>query len=65
MRGKDQGSEGVFSYVCLETRIPVDHPLRPIREIVNEALRKLSPAFCRLYTREGRPGLLPVPRTPS
>jgi transposase len=59
MRGKDQRSEVFFSYVCLETRIPVDHPLRPIREIVDEALRKLSPAFSRLYAREGRPSIPP------
>ena len=59
MRGKDHRSEGFFSYVRLETRIPADHPLRPIREIVDEALRKLSPAFSRLYAREGRPSIPP------
>jgi len=59
MRGKDQPSEDFFSYVRLETRIPLDHPLRPIREIADEALRKLSPAFTRLYAREGRPSIPP------
>src|SRR6266513_3840340 len=59
MRGKDQRSEGFFSYVRMETRIPADHPLRSIREIVDEALRKLSPAFSRLYAREGRPSIPP------
>jgi transposase len=59
MRGKDQRSEVLFSYVSLEMRIPADHPLRPIREIVDEALRKLSPAFSRLYAREGRPSIPP------
>jgi transposase len=59
MRGKDQRSEVLFSYVSLETRIPADHPLRAIREIVNEALHKLSPAFSRLYAREGRPSIPP------
>jgi transposase len=59
MRGKDQRPEVLFSYVSLETRIPADHPLRPIREIVEEALRKLSPAFTRLYAREGRPSIPP------
>jgi transposase len=59
MRGKDQRSERFFSYVRLETRIPADHPLRPIREIVDEALRKLSSAFTRLYAREGRPSIPP------
>src|ERR1700686_2085643 len=59
MRGKDQRPEVLFSYVSLETRIPADHPLRPIREIVDEALRKLWPAFSRLYAREGRPSIPP------
>jgi hypothetical protein len=35
------------------------HPLRPIRDIVDEALRNPSPAFGRLYTREGRPSIPP------
>ena len=59
MRGKDQRSEVFFSYVSLERRIPADHPLRPIREIVDEALTKLSPVFNRLYAREGRPSIPP------
>jgi transposase len=59
MRGKDQRSEVLFSYISLETRIPADHPLRATREIVNEALHKLSPAFHRLYAREGRPSIPP------
>src|SRR3954467_3004991 len=59
MRGKDQRAEVLFSYVSVETRIPADHPLRAIREIVDEALRKLSPAFSRLYAREGRPSIPP------
>jgi hypothetical protein len=48
MRRDDERSEGFFSYVRLETRIPTDHPLRAIRELVNRALLELSPAFHRL-----------------
>jgi transposase len=59
MRGKDQRAEILFSYISLETRIPADHPLRAIRGITDEALRKLSPAFSRLYAREGRPSIPP------
>src|ERR1700737_3621657 len=59
MRGKDQRADVLFSYISLETRIPADHPLRAVREIVDEALRKLSPAFSRLYAREGRPSIPP------
>jgi transposase len=45
--------------VRLETRIPADHPLRAIRELVDRALVELSPAFDRLYEREGRPLISP------
>jgi transposase len=59
MRGKDQQSDALFSYIHLETRIPADHPLRPIRKLVDEALLELSPAFSKLYAREGRPSIPP------
>jgi transposase len=59
MRGEDERSEGFFSYVRLETRIPADHPLRAIRELVDAALPGLSRAFDRLYAREGRPSIPP------
>jgi transposase len=59
MRGKDQQSDNLFSYIRLETRIPADHPLRPIRKLVDEALLKLSPALSKLYAREGRPSIPP------
>jgi hypothetical protein len=59
MRGDDERSEGFFSYVRLETRIAADHPLRSIRELVDRALRELSPAFDRVYAREGRPSIPP------
>ena len=59
MRGEDQRSEGFFSYVRLEARIPSDHPLRAIRELVDAALRELSRAFDRLYAGAGRPSIPP------
>ena len=59
MRGEDQRSEGFFSYVRLETRIPADHPLRAIRELVDAALAELSRAFDKLYSRDGRPSIPP------
>jgi len=42
MRGEDQRSEVLFSYVRLESRIPADHPLRAIRTLIDEALNGLS-----------------------
>lgn len=59
MRGEDQRSEEFFSYVPLERRIPADHPLRSIRELVDAALAALSPDFEKLYSRDGRPSIPP------
>ena len=59
MRGTDERSGSLFSYVDLEGRIRRDHPLRAIREIANAALSDLSPAFSKLYTDLGRPGIAP------
>src|SRR5579864_3092327 len=61
MCGEDRRSKGLFSYVRLETRIPADHPLRQIRELIDAALQPLSRAFDRLYARDGRP-LIPPER---
>ena len=59
MRGEDQRSGGLFSYVDLEARVPADHPLRPIRTIVDEALSALSGEFAPLYSHLGRPWIPP------
>ena len=59
MRGEDRDSGSLFSYVSCEARVPVDHPLRAIRAIVDEALEVLSPAFEELYSKIGRPSIAP------
>jgi transposase len=59
MRGSDEGSGSLFSYVDLEARIRGDHPLRAIREIANAVLSDLSRDFSMLYTDFGRPGVAP------
>jgi transposase len=59
MRGTDGRSDQLFSYVSCEARVPADHPLRPIRSIVDEALEVLSPEFEALYARVGRPSIAP------
>ena len=59
MRGWDAKSEGLFSYVSCEARVPSDHPLRPIRKIVDEALMVLSAEFEKLYAKFGRPSIAP------
>lgn len=59
MRGSDERSGFLFSYVDLEARVRGDHPLRTIREIANAALGDLSGAFTALYTDFGRPSIAP------
>ena len=59
MRGDDERTDGMFSYVRPEQRVPADHPLRPIREIVDRALEALSARFEALYSRTGRPSIPP------
>jgi transposase len=59
MRGGDAKTEALFSYVSCERRVPVDHPLRPIRKIVDETLVMLSPEFEKLYAKLGRPSIAP------
>jgi transposase len=59
MRGTDERSGELFSYVDLEARVRRDHPLRAIRSIANQALETLSKEFAALYAREGRPSIPP------
>lgn len=59
MRGADEQSGAMFSYISLEDRVPQDHPLRTIRRITDRALARLSPRFGRLYVNFGRPSIPP------
>jgi transposase len=59
MRGSDATTGSLFSYVDVESRIPARHPLRMIREIVNEALAALDPEFAKLYGAGGRSSIAP------
>ena len=59
MRGTDETSGSLFSYIDLEDRIPVNHPLRKIRRAVNDALASLDAEFEALYVDFGRPSIAP------
>ena len=59
MRGSDERSGSLFSYVDLEERIPARHPLRKVLAIVNAALALLDAEFARLYAADGRPSIAP------
>ena len=59
MRGDDRNDAGLYSYVSPEQRVPKDHPLRPVRQMVDKVLAELSPQFETLYSRVGRPSIPP------
>jgi transposase len=59
MRGEDERSGSLFSYVDLEARVGQSHPLRAIRALVNEALAVLVSDFSALYSPIGRPSIPP------
>lgn len=59
MRGADIQQSTMFSYLSPEQRVPEDHPLRPIRKMVDEALQKLSPQFDEMYSWTGRASIPP------
>jgi len=59
VRGGDNRTGELFSYVDLEARVRRDHPLRAIRTIVNEALSALEREFAALYSPIGRPSIPP------
>jgi len=59
MRGDNQEQDRMFSYTSPAQRVPMDHPLRCIKEISNRALKELSPEFSRMYSPTGRPSIPP------
>ena len=59
MRGSDERTGELFSYVDIEERVPRSHPLRLIRRIVNEVLSELDGEFAKLYADDGRPSIAP------
>ena len=59
MRGQDYQQSAMYSYLSPEQRVPVDHPLRPIRKMTDEALKGLSRKFSSMYSATGRPSIAP------
>src|SRR5262249_51676935 len=59
MRGDDNQQEGIFSYISPERRDPPANPLRPIRKLVDEILKEMSPQVAKLYSNVGRPSIAP------
>jgi transposase len=59
MRGTFQDQGGLLSYISPDARVPTNHPLRKIRDLVREVLVELNRSFGRLYASEGRPSVPP------
>lgn len=59
MRGHDTHQAGMFSDLSPEERVPVPHPLRPIRQYVDTALVAVSPPLAKRYADTGRPSIAP------
>jgi transposase len=59
MRSEDHKQHAMFSYVSPEARVPKDHPLRPIRVMVDNALNDLAPLFREMCSHTGRPSIPP------
>jgi transposase len=59
MRGKFRDQAGLFSYISPDQRVPKDHPLQRIRQLVRDVLTELSRSLGQLYAREGRPSVPP------
>ena len=59
MRGENNEEDRMFSYRSPADRVPMDHPLRAVKEMANRALRELSPEFDQMYARGGRPSVPP------
>jgi transposase len=59
MRGDDERTGSLFSYVNIEKRVAKGHPIRKIRDLVNAALAELDKDFAGLYAPLGRPSIAP------
>ena len=59
MRKPDHQQPKLFYSFCPESLIPEDHPLRPIKTMVEESLKALDDRFAKMYSSLGRPSIPP------
>src|SRR6187455_2435924 len=59
MRGAESGQQVLFSYVAIDARIPADHPLRAMKQLLEPVLGDLAPRFATMYAEGGRPSIPP------
>jgi transposase len=59
MRTPDHQQQKLFFYFSTESRVPANHPLRPVKVMVEEALKTLDEKFRKMYSSTGRPSIPP------
>jgi transposase len=59
MRGRQDPQVSMLAFIDMEARIRLDHPLRTIKWMADEALAELSPVFDAMYAEDGRPSIPP------
>ena len=59
MRGNRNDQPMMLAWIDIEARVPLDHPLRPIKKLADDALRALSDTFDRMYAQNGRRSIPP------
>jgi hypothetical protein len=59
MRGSFDSQPMIIAYINLERRVPQDHPLRKIKAMADQELKRLSPLFNAMYSHTGRPSIRP------
>jgi transposase len=59
MRGTDHDQGDMYSYLSPEARVRKDHPLRAMRELTDDILKRMSPLFDAMYAEGGRPSIAP------
>ena len=59
MRGSFDSQPMIIAYINLEKRIPREHPLRKIKPMADQELKRLSPLFNEMYSHTGRPSIPP------
>lgn len=59
MRSPDHQQQKLFFYLSAESRVPANHPLRPVKAMVEEAMKALDAKFRKMYSSTGRPSIPP------
>lgn len=59
MRGRNERQAKMLLGVTPDDLVPAKHPIRRIRELVDDILDGLSPLFAEMYSERGRPSIPP------